>query len=117
MALVYDSEWANLLRESSLLDEFNKQAAQQEPDLSNTDLRMLDLRKVDLSRAKLRGAYLRNTDLRGQDLSGTDMHGASIHDAKIAGVLFPANLSAEEIRLSVEYGTRLRVSPDHSRTP
>lgn len=107
MALVYDSEWANLLRESHI-EEFNRRAAGQEPDLSDTDLRMLDLRKADLSRAKLRGAYLRNADLRGHDLSGTDMHGASIHDAKIAGVLFPSNLSAGEIRLSVEYGTRLR---------
>jgi uncharacterized protein YjbI with pentapeptide repeats len=107
MALIRDSKWANPLREGRF-DEFNRMAAQESPDLRNADLRMLDLRQVDLSRADLCGAYLRNADLRGLDLSGASMEGASLHDAKVAGVLFPTALSAEEISLSLTYGTRMR---------
>ena len=107
MALIRDSRWANPLREGRF-DEFNRMAATEPPDLRDADLRMLDLRQADLSRADLRGAYLRNADLRGLDLSGASMDGASLHDAKVAGVLFPAALPAEEISLSLTSGTRMR---------
>ncbi len=107
MALIRDSKWANPLREG-WTDDFNRMAAQETPELRNADLRMLDLRKADLTRADLRGAYLRNADLRGLDLSGAMMDGASLHDARVAGVLFPANLSPDEIHLSLTFGTRMR---------
>ncbi len=107
MALIRDSKWANPLREG-WIDDFNRMAAQEAPDLRNADLRMLDLRKADLNRADLRGAYLRNADLRGLDLSGALMDGASLHDTRVAGALFPANLSAEEIQMSLVHGTRMR---------
>ena len=55
-------------------------------------------------------AYLRGADLRGCDLSQADLEGASIHGAKIGGTLFPKSLSAQEIRLSDELGTRMRTS-------
>ena len=38
--------------------------------------------------------------------------GASLLDAKLSGTYFPAALSAQEIRLSLETGTRLRYSND-----
>lgn len=89
-------------------ETFNQRAQQIPIDLRNHDLRNLDLRGLDLRRADLRGAYLRAADLRGLDLSQARLDGASVHDAKISGVLFPDTFSPEEIRLSVEYGTRMR---------
>ena len=107
MALIRNSKWANPLREGRI-EEFNRLAEQEPPDLRNADLRMLDLRLADFAHADLRGAYLRNADLRGLDLSGASMEGASLHDTKVAGVLFPSALTAEEIHLSLIFGTRMR---------
>lgn len=109
MALVRKSEWILLLR-AETMDAFNRRAQQATPELVNADLRMLDLRRADLKHANLRGAYLRDVDLRGVDLSEADLEGASLHRAQISGVLFPRNLSAEEIRLSSSKGTRLRLT-------
>jgi hypothetical protein len=36
------------------------------------------------------------------------MEGASIRNAKVSGTLFPKNLRAQEIRLSLDHGTRMR---------
>jgi len=108
MGLIRDTQWVKLLREGQY-GEFNRLAAQELPDLRNADLRMIDLRQANLTRADLRGAYMRNADLRGLDLSGASLEGASLHDAKVAGVLFPGALNAEEIRLSLSFGTRMRV--------
>lgn len=107
MALIRDLKLANLLREGHF-DEFNRLAAQESPDLRNADLRMLDLRYADLTHADLRGAYLRNADLRGLDLSEALLENASLHDTRVSGVLFPASLRAEEIHLSLIFGTRMR---------
>jgi len=80
-------------------------------DLSNAHLRAYDLRKCKLANANLAGAYLRAADLRSVDLSLANLEGASLKEAKVSGTLFPPNLTPEEIRLSLEYGTRLRVTP------
>jgi uncharacterized protein YjbI with pentapeptide repeats len=79
-------------------------------DFSKADLRGVDLRHVDVSNLILRDAYLRDADLRGLDLRHLDLEGCSLHGAKISGTYFPANLSAQEITSSVQYGTRLRTS-------
>ena len=79
-------------------------------DLSGTDLRGTDFRKVDLSRLVLRDTYLRDADLRGCDLRHLDLAGASLQNAKISGAYLPANISADEIRMSLRHGTRLRAS-------
>jgi uncharacterized protein YjbI with pentapeptide repeats len=107
MTLIRESTWVNLLRDGSY-EEFNLRAAKTPPDLENTDLRLVDLRFADLRHANMRGAYLRNADLRGCDLSEADLHGASLHSARIAGTLFPCDIWAEEIRLSVDLGVRVR---------
>lgn len=107
MELVHDSELRILLYDEKI-DEFNRLAGEDPPDLENTALRGLDLRRADLSHANLRGAYLRNADLRGVDLRHADLEGASIQGARISGALFPANLAADEIALSVDRGTRMR---------
>lgn len=77
-------------------------------DFSETDLRAVDLRKIDLKKVVLRGSYLKLADLRGCDLRHMDMEGCSLHQAKVGGTYFPANVSAEEVRLSVQEGTRIR---------
>jgi uncharacterized protein YjbI with pentapeptide repeats len=53
-------------------------------------------------------AYFRNCDLSGIDFRETNLEGASLLDAKVSGVYFPDDLSPEEIRLSLDHGTRLR---------
>lgn len=88
--------------------EFNKLAAKGSVDLENADLRMADLRAADLRTANLRGAYLRNADLRGVDLSEAELEGASLNSARVSGCYFPRSVSADEVRLSVEHGTRIR---------
>jgi uncharacterized protein YjbI with pentapeptide repeats len=108
MPLVRDSELALLLREGKL-DDFNRRTEEEPPNLENCDLRLVDLRGANLRHAILRGAYLRNADLRGVDLSHADLDGASMHEAKVSGVWFPRELDADEVRLSVQLGTRLRV--------
>lgn len=94
------------------IDKFHHQIAKrQEVDFSDSDLRGLDLRRVDLSKLIIRGSYLRDADLRGLDLQTLDMEGCSLLHAKISGVYFPRNISPEEIRMSVDFGTRLRTYP------
>ena len=97
-----------LLRDEKV-DELNTRGAQGETcDLIGVDLRSLDLRELDASGLNLENAYLRQADLRGVDFRQTRLEGASIKGAKISGAYFPTALSAEEINLSLQHGTRLR---------
>ena len=90
-------------------DSFNKLVREgKTPDLRGQNLSDLDLTGFDLKNADLSGAYLRAANLSGQDLSQAKLEGASLKQAKISGCLFPDDLSAEEIRLSVDMGTRMR---------
>ena len=50
-------------------------------------------------------------DLRGVDLRSCQMEGASIAHAQISGAYFPAELSADEILMSLNFGTRMRYRP------
>lgn len=79
-------------------------------DCTDADFRATDFRPFDLKKVVLKGAYLKDADLRGCDLSHMDLEGCSIHNAKIGGTLFPHNLHASEILLSVQHGTRMRTS-------
>lgn len=97
-----------LLREGNI-EAFNqKKAAGEGCDLSGCDFRNLDLQGMDAVGLDLSNAYFHQTDLRGIDLRQARLEGASINMAKISGAYFPLELSAEEIKLSVEYGTRMR---------
>ena len=80
------------------------------PDLRNCNLSNLDLRNAKLNGLDLSGCYLRNTNLRGLDLTGCNLNGASLQGALISGAWFPKNIPVDEIRLSVQFGTRLRIS-------
>lgn len=91
-------------------DAFNQYVEKSggEIDLTNAHLRSHDLRKFNLKRANLCGAYLRAADLRALDLSDAWLDGASLKDARVSGTLFPRDLHADEIIMSLTHGTRLR---------
>ncbi len=111
MSLIHDSKLRLLLLDGKV-DEFNRLTEDEPADLANTDLRMVDLRGANLRHANLRGAYLRTADLRGVNLLYSDMDGASIHGAQIGGALFPRDIPAREIFLSLQQGTRIRAHRD-----
>jgi len=99
-----------LIRDGKI-DEFNElKAAGKNCDVTNCDFRNLDLQHLDANGLDFTGCYFRQTDLRGVDLSNTKMLGASINGARISGAYFPKELTADEIKLSVEHGTRMRYS-------
>lgn len=99
-----------LLREGKI-SEFNQRlAAGESCDLTNADFRSLELCGWEPQGLDLSGSYFRQADLRGVDLSACQLAGASVHGAKISGVLFPKSLTAEEISLSLQHGTRMRVT-------
>jgi uncharacterized protein YjbI with pentapeptide repeats len=90
-------------------DKFNASVAEGKiSSLHNQNLSDLDLRGFELTNIDLSGAYMRGANLSGQDLSKSELSGASIRNANVSGCLFPKNISAEEIRLSLEFGTRIR---------
>jgi|GEM_PF-477324 len=90
-------------------EEFNRLVESgQAPDLRGANLASLDLRCYNLRGMDLSGAYLRAANLSGLDLTGCNLKGASLRGARISGTLFPDNISPQEIRLSVELGTRIR---------
>ncbi|MDT8403684.1 pentapeptide repeat-containing protein [Sulfuriflexus sp.] len=98
----------HLLREGKI-DDFNHACAKGEsPDLINADMRGLGLQGLHADGLDFQGGYFRQADLRGIDFSKANLNGASIHAAKISGCLFPAELSADEITLSLIHGTRMR---------
>jgi uncharacterized protein YjbI with pentapeptide repeats len=76
--------------------------------LRSGDYRGRDLRKMNARGLDFSNAYFRNADLSGIDFRETNLEGASLMDAKVSGVYFPVALSPEEIRLSLDHGTRLR---------
>lgn len=78
------------------------------PSLRGAMLRGLDLRGLNADGLDLRDACLRGCDLRGIDFSTTQLAGTTLTEARVSGCLFPDTLPAEEIRLSLEKGTRLR---------
>ena len=53
-------------------------------------------------------AYFRSADLRGIDFRKANLEGASLAHAQISGTYFPVELSADEILMSMNFGTRLR---------
>ena len=88
---------------------FNEQRDQLDTrELKNGDYRGRDLRNMNAGGLDFSNSYFRNSDLSGIDFRNTNLEGASLLDAKLSGTYFPEALSAEEIRLSLNTGTRLR---------
>jgi uncharacterized protein YjbI with pentapeptide repeats len=91
------------------VDAFNENRDSMDTShLRSGDYRGRDLRKMNARGLNFADAYFRNADLSGIDFRETNLEGASLMDAKVSGVYFPAELSPEEIRLSLDHGTRLR---------
>ena len=108
--IVHHNPFYDLLR-AEQVSEFNKQKAAGQPigdHLCGGDYRGLDLRNLDADGLNLRDAYFRGADLRGIDFSNADIEGASFCQAHISGCYFPKGLTAAEIRLSFDLGTRVR---------
>lgn len=105
---IIDDPLYQLLRNEQV-EEFNKQRSSLSSlDFTNCDFRGLDLRKLDATGIDFSGAYFRGADLRGVDFSNSNLRGASLASAQVSGCLFPVELSAAEIELSISRGTRLR---------
>lgn len=97
-----------LLRDGKI-DQFNALRAKgKDCNLIDCDFRAVDLQGLDAEGLDFSGCYFRLADLRGVDFSRAIMESASIHDAKISGAYFPAELTAEEITMSMIRGTRMR---------
>jgi uncharacterized protein YjbI with pentapeptide repeats len=98
------------------IDEFN--AARERGQAATSpiaDFRAIDLRGRLVDGLDLSGCYFRQADLRGLNLYHCRMEGVSIHAAHISGTFFPRELSSSEIRLSLQYGTRMRYSEKYSQ--
>ena len=99
-----------LLRNEDI-DGFNAQRDSLETsELKSGDYRGRDLRKMNADGLDFSNSYFRNSDLSGIDFRNTNLEGASLLGSKLSGVYFPSELSAEEIRLSRDTGTRMRYS-------
>jgi uncharacterized protein YjbI with pentapeptide repeats len=108
--LIHQNPMFELLK-AERVDEFNQRKARGEVKdgmLRGGDFRGLDLRQLDATGLDLRDAYFRGADLRGVDFRTAQLEGASFCQAHLAGAYFPREISAEELRLSYDIGTRVR---------
>ncbi len=97
-----------LLRDEKIA-EFNKRKAKGETfDLTYCDFRGINLQGVDADNIDFTGSYFRQTDLRGIDFSNSNLQSCSINNAQIFGCYFPKEITADEINLSLNHGTRIR---------
>lgn len=87
---------------------FNLNRPQGSVDMRGGDFRGLDLRELDARDVDFTDGYFRSADLRGLDLRQSCIEGASLAHAQISGTYFPVELTADEILMSVNFGTRLR---------
>ena len=106
--IINDDPMYQLLREGKIKEFNEKRDSGEEVILAGYDFRGLDLRGLNAHGLDFSNGYFRQTDLRGIDFSDCNFQGASINAAKISGSLFPKDLSAAEITLSLLYGTRIR---------
>ena len=105
---ILDSALYALVRNEDL-DAFNREKrGHASIDFRGGDFRGLDLRALDTEHVDFSDAYFRSADLRGLDLRHCGLEGASLAHAQISGTYFPPELSADEILMSVNFGTRLR---------
>lgn len=99
-----------LLRDENIKVFNDSRAKGVSTDLRSGDFRGLDLRGMNADGLDMSNAYFRGADLRGIDFSHCRLEGASIAGANISGCFFPKELSADELLLSLNQGTRMRYS-------
>ena len=100
-----------LLRDDEVAAFNKKREAGRSYDFRGCTFRGSDLRGLDARGLDLRDCYFRDADLRGVDFREAQLEGASLGSAKISGAFFPSEFGADELRLSVDFGTRLRATP------
>ena len=106
--MIKDNPLYCLIRDGKI-NRFNKQKQEGKSyDFKHADFRAVDLRGIDARGIDFSHAYFRLADLRGVDFTQSNLNGASLNAAKISGTFFPVNIHADEILLSLQYGTRLR---------
>ena len=106
---VVDQDPAFQLLRQEQIETFNQQKNSLDlSGLSGKDYRSTDLRKLNAEGLDFTNAYFRNADLRGIDFRQTKLEGCSFVNAKVSGCYFPASLTADEINMSIERGTRVR---------
>lgn len=96
-----------LLHEDNI-SGFNQQRPDGPVDMRGGDFQGLDLRELNANAIDFTDGYFRSADLRGLDLRSACIEGASLAHAQISGTYFPVELTADEILMSVNFGTRLR---------
>jgi uncharacterized protein YjbI with pentapeptide repeats len=97
-----------LIRDEKV-EQFNKEKSEGKAcDLTECDFKGCDLRNLDVSGLDFTDAYFRGADLRSLDFRGCKLAVASLADSKISGCFFPGDITADEILMSVQHGTRLR---------
>lgn len=101
-------EMYRLLREGKIKEFNERKAAGESCDLVGADFRGVDLKGIDADGLDLTNCYFRMSNLRGIDFTKAKLEGASIHGAQISGAYFPVELTADELNLSLEHGTRMR---------
>ncbi len=106
-----DNKGYNLLSDRKIAD-FNAMRSRGElgNDYHGLAFRGCDLRGLDAEGLDLSGCKFKQADLRGINFSNTKLDGASIYGSKISGCLFPKEIRADEIMMSVQQGTRMRIS-------
>ena len=103
-----DNKLYEMLQDEQV-EEFNAyREAGHTVDLRGALLRGLDLRGLNVRGLDLQDCYFRGADLRGVDFRETNIEGVSMAEAQVSGCYFPESITAEEIRMSVELGTRIR---------
>jgi uncharacterized protein YjbI with pentapeptide repeats len=107
--IISDNSLYRLLRDGRV-NEFNQRVfAGEKAELVGCDFRHINLKSINTIGLDFSNSYFRQADLRGVDFSHcVSLEGASIHGAKISGALFPSDIRADEILLSLEHGTRMR---------
>ncbi len=105
-----DNKLYSMLRERRI-QEFNSLRDRGEigDDLSGLAFRGFDLRGLNADGLDMSNCKFKQADLRGINFSNTNLSGSSLYGAKISGCLFPKEISAQEILMSVTHGTRLRL--------
>jgi len=109
--IISDDPLYRLLRDGKV-SEFNQRIVAGEiANLQGCDFRHINLQNLETEGLDFANSYFRQADLRGVDFANcSNFEGASIHGAKISGARFPTEIRADEILLSLEYGTRIRYS-------
>ena len=98
----------DLLREGKIDEVNNIIAAGGKPSFSNTDFRSMSLIGLNATGLDFSNTHFLLSDLTDLDLSTCELKGANLKGAKVCGTLFPPEIPAMQIIMSIEHGTRLR---------